>query len=70
MPTTQLLGQPSDYPQSNNIASGNGTGIGNVSGGISSNSAAFSPTPTATGYFIAQDSHYGNPFIPVLPRFD
>lgn len=25
---------------------------------------------TTLGYFIPQDSHYGNTFIPVLPRFE
>lgn len=65
MPTTQLLGQPTDYPQGNNQVTGNGAGA------ITPRSP-FNPTSSTTsvGYFIGQDSYYGNSFIPVLPRFD
>lgn len=64
MPTTQLAGPIPEYPSSNNTASGNGTVPVIVP------RSAFNPTTTTLGYFIAQDSYYGNSFIPVLPRFD
>ncbi|KAI8117337.1 SOSS complex subunit C like protein [Lucilia cuprina] len=57
MPTTQLLGQPTDFPQ--------------TSSSITVPRSVFNPTSATTlGYFISQDSHYGNSFIPVLPRLD
>lgn len=58
MPTTQLLGgPPTEFPQ--------------ISGAITTPRSVFNPTSaTSLGYFISQDPHYGNSFIPVLPRLD
>lgn len=57
MPPTQLLDQPNEFAQS--------------SGAITVPRSVFNPTSATTlGYFIPQDSHYGNSFIPVLPRLD
>ncbi|XP_023305721.2 SOSS complex subunit C homolog isoform X2 [Lucilia cuprina] len=56
-PLNQLLGQPTDFPQ--------------TSSAITVPRSVFNPTSATTlGYFISQDSHYGNSFIPVLPRLD
>ncbi|KAL9904079.1 SOSS complex subunit C homolog isoform 4-T6 [Glossina fuscipes fuscipes] len=53
----QLLDQPNEFAQS--------------SGAITVPRSVFNPTSATTlGYFIPQDSHYGNSFIPVLPRLD
>lgn len=57
MPTTQLLGPPTDFPQ--------------TSSAITVPRSVFNPTSATTlGYFMSQDSHYGNSFIPVLPRLE
>ncbi|XP_073837324.1 SOSS complex subunit C homolog isoform X2 [Musca autumnalis] len=56
-PITQLLGgQPTEFQSS---------------GAITVPRTVFNPTSSTTlGYFVSQDSHYGNSFIPVLPRLD
>ncbi|XP_061393615.1 SOSS complex subunit C homolog isoform X1 [Musca vetustissima] len=56
MPTSQILGQPTEFQSS---------------GAITVPRTVFNPTSSTTlGYFVSQDSHYGNSFIPVLPRLD
>ncbi|XP_059216303.1 SOSS complex subunit C homolog isoform X2 [Stomoxys calcitrans] len=56
-PIAQLLGQPTEFPQS--------SGVQTVPRSV------FNPTSATTlGFFVSQDSHYGNSFIPVLPRLD
>lgn len=67
MPAPQLLGQPTvtaEFPQNVNVAS-------NAGGALAAPRSAFNPTSSTTlGFFIPQDSYFGNSFIPVLPRLE
>jgi len=65
MPTTQLLGQPTT-PTPDFQA-----GVGIASNATSTTRSAFNPTSSTTlGFFVPQDSYFGNSFIPVLPRLE
>ncbi|XP_016967209.1 SOSS complex subunit C homolog [Drosophila biarmipes] len=65
MPTTQLLGQPTT-PTPDFQA-----GVGIASNATSTSRSAFNPTSSTTlGFFVPQDSYFGNSFIPVLPRLE
>ncbi|XP_017072205.1 SOSS complex subunit C homolog [Drosophila eugracilis] len=63
MPAPQLLGQPTTVNP-------------DFQAGIASNAtstarSAFNPTSSTTlGFFVPQDSYFGNSFIPVLPRLE
>ncbi|XP_030387413.1 SOSS complex subunit C homolog [Scaptodrosophila lebanonensis] len=63
MPAPQLLGQATaDFPQQ--------APVPNASS-IAAPRSAFNPTSSTTlGFFIPQDSYFGNSFIPVLPRLE
>lgn len=67
MPAPQLLGQPTvtvEFPQSVSVTP-------NAAGGLGAPRSAFNPTSSTTlGFFIPQDSYFGNSFIPVLPRLE
>ncbi|XP_017957441.1 SOSS complex subunit C homolog isoform X1 [Drosophila navojoa] len=67
MPAPQLLGQPTvtaEFVQ-------NVSATPNAAGGIAAPRSAFNPTSSTTlGFFIPQDSYFGNSFIPVLPRLE
>ncbi|ALC45164.1 CG42374, partial [Drosophila busckii] len=67
MPSPQLLGQPTvcaEFPQSICVTS-------SAIGTLSAPRTAFNPTSSTTlGFFIPQDSYFGNSFIPVLPRLE
>ncbi|XP_062136395.1 SOSS complex subunit C homolog isoform X1 [Drosophila sulfurigaster albostrigata] len=68
MPAPQLLGQTvtvsADFPQTVGVAT-------NAGGAIGAPRSAFNPTSSTTlGFFVPQDSYFGNSFIPVLPRLE
>ncbi|XP_053957179.1 SOSS complex subunit C homolog [Anastrepha obliqua] len=56
IPASQLL-QSSDFSQSSGLAN-------------APRSVFNATTSTTLGFFVSQDSYYGNTFIPVLPRLD
>ncbi|EDW71650.1 uncharacterized protein Dwil_GK21300 [Drosophila willistoni] len=61
MPAPQLLGQPSTTTATPDLVSTNSTPP----------RAAFNPSSSTTlGFFIPQDSYFGNSLIPVLPRLE
>ncbi|XP_022218303.1 SOSS complex subunit C homolog isoform X2 [Drosophila obscura] len=62
--TNQLLGQPTVAPEFLP------QGVGLPTNATPPRSA-FNPTSSTTlGFFIPQDSYFGNSFIPVLPRLE
>ncbi|XP_017136399.1 SOSS complex subunit C homolog [Drosophila miranda] len=64
MPSPQLLGQPTAAPEFLP------QGVGLPTNATPPRSA-FNPTSSTTlGFFIPQDSYFGNSFIPVLPRLE
>ncbi|KAL7734353.1 hypothetical protein ACLKA6_010689 [Drosophila palustris] len=67
MPAQQLLGQPTvtaEFSQSVSVAP-------NAGGALAAPRSAFNPTSSTTlGFFVSQDSYFGNSFIPVLPRLE
>ncbi|XP_017041518.1 SOSS complex subunit C homolog [Drosophila ficusphila] len=63
MPTPQLLGQPTTVNPDFQV------GVG--TNATSTARSAFNPTSSTTlGFFVPQDSYFGNSFIPVLPRLE
>ncbi|KAH8307245.1 hypothetical protein KR044_008437 [Drosophila immigrans] len=68
MPAPQLLGQAvtvtAEFPQSVGVTP-------NAAGALAAPRSAFNPTSSTTlGFFVSQDSYFGNSFIPVLPRLE
>ncbi|KQS44228.1 uncharacterized protein Dere_GG16026, isoform C [Drosophila erecta] len=65
MPAPQLLGQPTTVNPDFQA------GVGIATNATSTARSAFNPTSSTTlGFFIPQDSYFGNSFIPVLPRLE
>ncbi|EDW46597.1 SOSS complex subunit C homolog [Drosophila sechellia] len=65
MPAPQLLGQPTTVNPDFQA------GVGIATNATSTTRSAFNPTSSTTlGFFIPQDSYFGNSFIPVLPRLE
>lgn len=59
MPVTQIIGHPIDLGAATTTTPASTTPR-----------PVFPPGSSALGFFIQQDSFYGNTFIPVLPRLD
>lgn len=66
MSTPQLLGQPTTVTPDFQL------GVGGVAANATPTArAAFNPTSSTTlGFFVPQDSYFGNSFLPVLPRLE
>ncbi|KAH8285974.1 hypothetical protein KR054_000232 [Drosophila jambulina] len=65
MPAPQLLGQPTTVNPDFQL------GVGIATNATPTARSAFNPTSSTTlGFFIPQDSYFGNSFIPVLPRLE
>ncbi|KAH8373380.1 hypothetical protein KR009_004584 [Drosophila setifemur] len=66
MPSPQLLGQPTTVTPDFQL------GVGGVTSNATPTArAAFNPTSSTTlGFFVSQDSYFGNSFLPVLPRLE
>ncbi|KAH8328267.1 hypothetical protein KR067_007524 [Drosophila pandora] len=66
MSTPQLLGQPTTVTPDFQL------GVGGIAANATPTArAAFNPTSSTTlGFFVPQDSYFGNSFLPVLPRLE
>ncbi|KAI8041213.1 SOSS complex subunit C homolog [Drosophila gunungcola] len=66
MPAPPLLGQPTTVTSPDFQV-----GVGIATNATSTARSAFNPTSSTTlGFFVPQDSYFGNSFIPVLPRLE
>ncbi|XP_016983509.2 SOSS complex subunit C homolog [Drosophila rhopaloa] len=66
MTAPPLLGQPTTATSPDFQV-----GVGIATNATSTARSAFNPTSSTTlGFFVPQDSYFGNSFIPVLPRLE